>query len=272
MAALAVATRQGHVVYERFYEAFSEAEKAEVRGAFDQVAGPSSGSAAPAEEEELVGRYRWVPQGSSAGEAEGAHAWAHAAEHFAPGRKTASVLCQLRTLRALPLHAAAGFASRNGRIVAIPAGELVFYALGTGEYSELARERGWHGNGHCGHDCRQLRDLMRARETPCGCRGLGWAGVEGSRGAVREALRLAWPCGSLRSRQGTAQPPPAHAPPSTCSYRGSGSAPRRRLTQLPPGWRCAADRALAPRAAGVQCPRCCVSSSPRTGKSSRRPA
>lgn len=84
VAALAVATRQGHVVYERFYEAFSEAEKAEVRGAFDQVAGPSSGSATPAEEEELVGRYR------------------------------------------------------NGRIVAIPAGELVFYALGTGEYSELA--------------------------------------------------------------------------------------------------------------------------------------
>lgn len=63
MVALAVATRQGHVVYERFYEAFSEAEKAEVRGAFDQVAGPSSGSSSAAEEEELVGRFRWVLQG-----------------------------------------------------------------------------------------------------------------------------------------------------------------------------------------------------------------
>ncbi|KAL4431611.1 hypothetical protein ABPG77_001453 [Micractinium sp. CCAP 211/92] len=84
VVALAIATRQGHVVYERFYEAFSEAEKAEVRGAFDQVAGPSSGVAITAEEEELVGRFR------------------------------------------------------NGRIVAITAGELVFFALGTDEYSELA--------------------------------------------------------------------------------------------------------------------------------------
>ena len=29
---------------------------------------------------------------------------------------------------------------RNGRIVCIPSGELLFYALGTGEYNELARE------------------------------------------------------------------------------------------------------------------------------------
>lgn len=33
--------------------------------------------------------------------------------------------------------------SRNGRIVAITAGDLVFFALGTGEYSELARK--WWG-------------------------------------------------------------------------------------------------------------------------------
>jgi hypothetical protein len=50
---------QGHVVYERFYDQFSEGEKAEIRSAFDQVAGPSS-AAAPAavEDAEIVGRYR----------------------------------------------------------------------------------------------------------------------------------------------------------------------------------------------------------------------
>lgn len=60
--ALLIATRQGHVVYERFYESLSEAEKAEVRGAFDQVAGASSGAAvAAADDDELVGRYRCAP-------------------------------------------------------------------------------------------------------------------------------------------------------------------------------------------------------------------
>ncbi|PRW60145.1 6-phosphogluconolactonase 1 [Chlorella sorokiniana] len=82
--ALAVATRPaGQVVYERFYDAFSEAEKGEIRSAFDAVAGPSGGKGV-ADDEELVGRYR------------------------------------------------------NGRIVCIPSGELLFYALGTGEYNELA--------------------------------------------------------------------------------------------------------------------------------------
>jgi hypothetical protein len=46
------------VVYERFYDNFSGGEKAEIRGAFDQVAGPSSSSAAPADDEELVGRFK----------------------------------------------------------------------------------------------------------------------------------------------------------------------------------------------------------------------
>lgn len=65
MSALLIATRAGgQVVYERFYEPLSEAEKGEVRGAFDQAAavGPSgSGSALAAgvaDDEELVGRYR----------------------------------------------------------------------------------------------------------------------------------------------------------------------------------------------------------------------
>jgi hypothetical protein len=56
--ALLIATRQRQVVYERFYDNFSEGEKAEIRGAFDQVAGPSSSSAAPADDEELVGRFK----------------------------------------------------------------------------------------------------------------------------------------------------------------------------------------------------------------------
>jgi hypothetical protein len=54
---------QGQVVYERFYEQFTESEKAEVRGAFDGVAGPSSTAAAAgavAEDAELVGRFRCV--------------------------------------------------------------------------------------------------------------------------------------------------------------------------------------------------------------------
>ncbi|KAL4859103.1 hypothetical protein ACK3TF_000878 [Chlorella vulgaris] len=84
--ALAITTRQGHVVYERFYDHFSEGEKAEIRVAFDQVAGPSSAAAAAVvvEDAEIVGRYR------------------------------------------------------NGRIVCIPSGDLLFFALGTGEYTELA--------------------------------------------------------------------------------------------------------------------------------------
>ncbi|KAI3436211.1 hypothetical protein D9Q98_002265 [Chlorella vulgaris] len=83
--ALAITTRQGHVVYERFYDQFSEGEKAEIRSAFDQVAGPSSAAAAAAvEDAEIVGRYR------------------------------------------------------NGRIVCIPSGDLLFFALGTGDYTELA--------------------------------------------------------------------------------------------------------------------------------------
>ncbi|EFN53185.1 hypothetical protein CHLNCDRAFT_137003 [Chlorella variabilis] len=85
--ALAITTRQGQVVYERFYDQFSEGEKAEIRGAFDGVAGPSSAAAAArstADDVELVGRFR------------------------------------------------------NGRIVCIPSGELLLFALGTGEYNELA--------------------------------------------------------------------------------------------------------------------------------------
>ena len=64
VTALLIATRAGgHVVYERFYEALSEAEKGEVRAAFDQAAGSSpSGQLAPgaADDEELVGRHRCV--------------------------------------------------------------------------------------------------------------------------------------------------------------------------------------------------------------------
>ena len=57
VGALVVATRQSQVVYERFYEAQSEGEKAEVRGAFDQVAGPAAAPRA-VDDEELVGRFR----------------------------------------------------------------------------------------------------------------------------------------------------------------------------------------------------------------------
>jgi hypothetical protein len=55
------ATLQGQVVYERFYEQFSEGEKGEIRGAFDAVAGPSSAAASAGAVQdgmELVGRFR----------------------------------------------------------------------------------------------------------------------------------------------------------------------------------------------------------------------
>jgi hypothetical protein len=52
---LLLATRSGQVVYERFYDSFSEAEKAEIRAAFDQVA-PPGGKAEEAHE--YTGRYK----------------------------------------------------------------------------------------------------------------------------------------------------------------------------------------------------------------------
>lgn len=61
VCALLIATRPaGQVVYERFYDAYSEAEKGEMRAAFDAVAaGPSGGGAAGVpDDEELVGRFR----------------------------------------------------------------------------------------------------------------------------------------------------------------------------------------------------------------------
>lgn len=64
--ALAIATRPGgQVVYERFYEAFSEGEKGEIRGAFDAAAGPAAASAP--DDEELVGRYRCGAEGCMEG-------------------------------------------------------------------------------------------------------------------------------------------------------------------------------------------------------------
>ena len=50
---LLIATRSGHVVYERFYEAFNDVEKAEIRAAFDQTAVEEA-----REDQEFVGRYK----------------------------------------------------------------------------------------------------------------------------------------------------------------------------------------------------------------------
>lgn len=51
-----IATPARQVVFERFYDTFTDAEKAEIRGAFDQLA-DSYGA-------EAVGRYKWVGLGS----------------------------------------------------------------------------------------------------------------------------------------------------------------------------------------------------------------
>lgn len=48
--ALLIATPTRHVVFERFYDTFTEPEKAEIRGAFDQLADTRSA--------EAVGRYK----------------------------------------------------------------------------------------------------------------------------------------------------------------------------------------------------------------------
>lgn len=51
---MAIATRQGgDVVYERFYEPFSEAEKAEIREAMHTATAHAPGS-----DEESLGQYR----------------------------------------------------------------------------------------------------------------------------------------------------------------------------------------------------------------------
>ena len=51
---LLIATRPGHVVYERFYDMFGDEEKANIRVAFDHA-----GSAEEArDDQELVGRYK----------------------------------------------------------------------------------------------------------------------------------------------------------------------------------------------------------------------
>lgn len=52
--ALLIATRSRHVVYERFYDAFTELEKAEIRAAFDDTAEEEE----LAEGQEQVGRFK----------------------------------------------------------------------------------------------------------------------------------------------------------------------------------------------------------------------
>lgn len=77
--AMLLATRTGHVIYERFYCALTEPEKAELRAACDQA-----GMRTAADGEECVGRFR------------------------------------------------------NARIVMIASGGVMFYAVGSGDYTELA--------------------------------------------------------------------------------------------------------------------------------------
>ena len=49
-----IATRSGHVVYERFFDRFLEAEKAEIRAAFDDTTAED----ALVEDQEQVGRHK----------------------------------------------------------------------------------------------------------------------------------------------------------------------------------------------------------------------
>ena len=55
---LLVSTQSGEVVFERFYDRLSEAEKADVRAAFHQAA---SSVRLTQEEQDYVGSYRSVP-------------------------------------------------------------------------------------------------------------------------------------------------------------------------------------------------------------------
>jgi hypothetical protein len=54
--AVVIATAAGNVVYERFYDAFSEVEKADVRGSFHEASSALLNKAQ--EEAEYVARYR----------------------------------------------------------------------------------------------------------------------------------------------------------------------------------------------------------------------
>ena len=58
-----IATKQGHVVYERFYDALTEAAKAELRSAFFKVSQPVLPSTK--DEVEHVGHFRCVKLGCS---------------------------------------------------------------------------------------------------------------------------------------------------------------------------------------------------------------
>jgi len=51
---LLIATRSGHVVYERFYDTFGDEEKANIRAAFDHASSTDEAR----EAQELVGRYK----------------------------------------------------------------------------------------------------------------------------------------------------------------------------------------------------------------------
>lgn len=53
---LLIASKTRHVVYERFYDVFSEAEKADIRSAFDETVS----NTIIAENQEIVGRFKYV--------------------------------------------------------------------------------------------------------------------------------------------------------------------------------------------------------------------
>ena len=99
--AIVVATDGGNVVYERFYDNTSESTRAEIRAAFWQ-----SRSVMGKKGEEghcYVGNYK---------------------SHFLPLQNLSLTFTSVIV--------------RGGSIVFIPIGDIVFYAMGSGDYDELA--------------------------------------------------------------------------------------------------------------------------------------
>ena len=139
--ALVVATRGGQVVYERFYDPLTEPEKAEVRAACDSTAGPRGGGGGVAvpDGEEVVGRFRCGGAAAAAAAAEFCSCWV--LQHADGMGGCLQVRCCSRRLPDAPHSSTPPPWRSNARLVLIPSGDLLFFALGTGEYTELARER-----------------------------------------------------------------------------------------------------------------------------------
>lgn len=133
-----IASRSGHVVYERFYERLSEYEKADVRAALQLASG---NVALPDGEQESIGVYKCAAGGrAGGGRAMPAHAMP--ACIAMPACMAWPLRWGLRSAQPVGTCARAPptrpTPRRSACFVFIPYGDLILYLMGSGEYDELA--------------------------------------------------------------------------------------------------------------------------------------